>query len=172
VTKSGGKLVGVDEEQLRQQLWVEDNPKAIKRLVAALEYKSGLTPDEIEEKYAWPEQTVYDWLTVVAERDLTALGDAPRPPNASKLTPDQWNQLTAVLNAPPSEVDYTAPAWTPELVHRYISDTFEVEYSLAHMYRVLKRAGLSKQTARPRHYKADAEEQRQFREDLKKSGQH
>ena len=60
MTKSGAKLAGVDEEQLRQQLWVEDNPKAIKRLVAALEYKSGLTPDEIEEKYAWPEQTVYD----------------------------------------------------------------------------------------------------------------
>ena len=70
MTKPGGKLFGIDEEQLCQQLWVEDNPKAIKRLVAALEYKSGLTPDEIEEKYAWPEQTVYDWLTVVAERDL------------------------------------------------------------------------------------------------------
>lgn len=172
MTKSGEKLVGVGEEQLRQQLWVEDNPKAIKRLVAALEYKSGHTPAEIEAKYAWPEQTVYDWLTIVAERDLTALGDAPRPPNASKLTPEQWNELTAVLNAPPSEVDYSAPAWTPELVHRYIIETFDVEYSLAHMYRVLKRAGLSRQTARPRHYKADAEEQRQFREDLKKSGQH
>jgi len=165
-------LVGADEEQLRQQLWVERNPKAIKRLVAALEYKSGLSPAEIEEKYGWSEQTVYGWLDIVAERDLTALGDAPRPPNASKLTTDQWEQLTAVLNAPPSEVAYDAPAWTPELVHDYITETFGVEYSLAHMYRVLKRAGLSRQTARPRHYKANAESQRRFREDLKKSGQH
>ena len=48
MTKPGGKLFGIDEEQLCQQLWVEDNPKAIKRLVAAFEYKSGLTPDEIK----------------------------------------------------------------------------------------------------------------------------
>ncbi len=40
------------------------------------------------------------------------------------------------------------------------------------MYRVLKRAGLSRQTARPRHYKANDDEQRQFWEDLNKSGQH
>jgi len=81
VTKSGAKLVGVDGEQLRQQLWVERNPKAIKCLIAALEYKSGLSPAELEEKYGWPEQTIYGWLDVVAERDLTALGDASRPPN-------------------------------------------------------------------------------------------
>ena len=122
---------------------MEHNPKTIKRLVAALEDKSDHTPAEIEAKYAWPQQTVYDWLTVVAERDLTALGDAPRPPNASKLTPNQWNQLMAVLNAPPSEVDYSAPAWTQELVHRYIIVTFDIEYSLAHMYRVFKQAELS-----------------------------
>ncbi len=160
MTKSGAKLVGVDEEQLRQQLWAERNPKAIKPPIATLEYKSGLSPAKLEDKYGWPEQTIYGWLDVVAERDLTALGDAPRPPNASKLTADQWEQLTAVLNAPPSEADYDAPAWTPELVHDYITGTFDVEYSLAHMYRVLKRAGLSRQTARPRHYKANGDAQR------------
>ena len=68
--KSDSRQLHKSFPEVLQQLWVEDNPKAIKRLVAALEYKSGLTPDEIKEKYAWPEQTVYDWLTVVAERDL------------------------------------------------------------------------------------------------------
>jgi len=76
--------------------------------------------------------------------------------------------VTAALNAPPSEADYDAPAWTPEFVHDYITETFDVEYSLPHMYRVLKRAGLSRQTARPRHYKANDDAQRQFRENLKK----
>lgn len=69
-----------------------------------------------------------------------------------------------MLNAPPTD----APAWTPELVHHYITETFPVEYSLPYLYRVLKRAGLSKQTAWSRHYKADPEEQRRFREELKK----
>ncbi len=171
MTGQGDKLLGVNPEQLRQQLRRETNPKAIKRLTAALLYTEDMSPYEIERVLGFPAQTVYDWLDVVAERDLAALGDAPRGSNAAKLTPDQWELLIAVLNAPPSEAGYDAPAWTPELVHHYIIETFGVEYSLAHMYRVLKRAGLSRQTARPRHYKADAEEQRRFRKELKKSGQ-
>jgi len=37
----------------------------------------------------FPEQTVYDWLDTVAERDLTALGDLPRPGQSTRLTDDQ-----------------------------------------------------------------------------------
>lgn len=66
------------------------------------------------------------------------------PVDGTKLTPDQWAHLTAVLHAPPTEAGYDAPAWTPELVHHYITETFDDEYSLAHVYRVLARAGLSR----------------------------
>ncbi|WP_345777860.1 winged helix-turn-helix domain-containing protein [Saliphagus infecundisoli] len=38
------------------------------------------------------------------------------------------------------------------------------------MYRVMKRSGLSYQTARPRHYKANPAEQQRWREEFKKSG--
>ena len=147
MTKQGDKLAGVDPEQLRQQLRRETNPKAIKRLTTALMYTEGMSPYEIEGVLGFPAQTIYDWLDVVTERDLVALGDVPRPPNASKLTPDQWNQLTAVLNAPPSEVDYTDPAWTPELVHDYITETFDVEYSRAHVQSA--QAGRAVQTDSP-----------------------
>ena len=171
MTKRGHKLEGVDEEQLRQQLRTEKDPKAIKRLTTALLYLNGVSATEIGEILGIHVQTIYDWLDVVAERDLDALGDAPHQPTASKLTPEQWESLTAVLHAPPTEVGYDASAWRPDLVHHYIRETFGVEYSLAHMYRVMKRAGLSKQTARPRHYKADPVKQQQWREEFKKSGQ-
>ena len=88
------------------------------------------------------------------------------------MTDEQWEELTTTLAASPSAVGYDAPAWTPELVHDYIKTAFEVEYSLTHMYRVMKRAGLSFQTARPRHYKADPAEQRRWRSEFKKSGRH
>lgn len=90
---------------------------------------------------------MYDWL------------DLPRPGQSTRLTEDQWTELTATLAASPSEAGYDEPAWTPALVRDYIAETFNIEYSLAHMYRVMKRAGLSYQTARPRHYKADPAEQ-------------
>ena len=170
MTTWGDKLVGIDEEQLRQQLRTESDAKAVKRLTSAVLYKQGNSPAEIERLLGFPEQTVYDWLDTVAERDLTALGDLPRPGQSTRLTDDQWRKLTATLAASPSEVGYDEPAWSPALVRDYIAETFEVEYSLAHMYRVMKRAGLSYQTARPRHYKADPAEQQRWRGEFKKSG--
>ena len=170
MTTWGDKLAGIDEEQLRQQLRTESDAKAVKRLTSAVLYKQGNSPAEIERLLGFPEQTVYDWLDTVAERDLTALGDLPRPGQSTRLTDDQWRKLTATLAASPSEVGYDEPAWSPALVRDYIAETFEVEYSLAHMYRVMKRAGLSYQAARPRHYKADPAEQQRWRGEFKKSG--
>jgi len=170
MTTWGGKLDSVDEEQLRQQLRTETDAKAVKRLTSALLYRQGKSPAEIEKLLGFPEQTVYDWLDTVAERNLTALGDLPRPGQPTRLTEDQWTELTATLAASPSEAGYGEPAWTPALVRDYIAETFNVEYSLAHMYRMMKRAGLSYQTARPRHYKADPAEQRRWRREFKKSG--
>lgn len=170
MTTWGGKLDRVDEEQLRQQLRTETDAKAVKRLTSALLYRQGKSPAEIEKLLGFPEQTVYDWLDTVAERDLTALGDLPHPGQSTRLTEDQWTDLTATLAASPSEVGYDEPAWTPALVRDYIAETFSVEYSLAHMYRVMKRAGLSYQTARPRHHKADPAEQRRWRSEFTKSG--
>ncbi|TKX50458.1 IS630 family transposase [Halorubrum sp. ASP121] len=170
MTTWGGKLDGVDEEQLRQQLRTETDAKAVKRLTSALLYEQGNSPAEIEELLGFPEQTVYDWLDTVAERDLTALGDLPRLGQSTRLTDDQWTELTATLAASPSDAGYDTPTWTPASVRKYIAETFNVEYSLAHMYRVMKRAGLSYQTARPRHYKADPAEQRRWRGEFKKSG--
>lgn len=170
MTKYGKKLIGVDEEQLREQLRTERDPKAIKRLIVAIEYKSGLSPAKIQQKYGWHEQTVYDWLDIVAERDAFALGDLPRGGSPSRLTDDQWDELTATLVASPSEAGVDAPAWRPPLVREYIAEHFDVEYSLAHMYRVMKKAGLSVQTARPIHYEADPKEQQRWRAEFKKSG--
>ncbi|MXV60888.1 IS630 family transposase [Natronorubrum sp. JWXQ-INN-674] len=170
MTTWGGKLDGIDEEQLRQQLRTETDVKAIKRLTSALLYRQGKSPAEIEQLLGFPEQTVYDWLDTVAERGEVALGDLSRPGQSTRLTDDQWTELTATLAASPSEAGYDEPTWTPALVRDYIAETFNVEYSLAHMYRVMKRAGLSYQTARPRHYKADPAEQQRWREEFKKSG--
>ena len=58
---------------------------------------SGKISPEIEQLLGFPEQTIYDWLDVVAERDLAALGDFPRPGQSTQLTDKQWTELTATL---------------------------------------------------------------------------
>jgi len=74
MTSQGDKLAGVDPEQLRQQLSRETNPKAIKRLTAALLYTEDMSPYKIERVLGFPAQTVYDWLDLAAERDLSTQG--------------------------------------------------------------------------------------------------
>ena len=69
MTGWGRRLASVDEEQLRQQLRTETDPKAVKRLTVALLYADGSSPYEIERLLGIPAQTLYDWLDTVAERE-------------------------------------------------------------------------------------------------------
>lgn len=169
MTKAGGKLAEVTRAHLRQRLVEETDPKAIKRLVAALEYKDGLSPAKIKEKYGWPKQTIYSWLNRFEERSFeAALRDEPRLGRRPLLNSSQRRQLFATLNAPPTEVGYDAPA----LVNAYLDECFGVTYSGEHCRRLLHEAGLSVQTARPYHYKADPAEQYRWRSEFKKSGRY
>jgi len=170
MTQEGSKLSGVDPEQLRQQLRTETDAKAAKQLTVALLYDAGFSPYQIEQLLGFPAPTGYNWLEVVAEREVTALGDAPRSGRPPQLSDKHWKELTATLHAPPSEAGYDNPTWTPDLLRSHILETYDVEYSHAHMYRLLKKAGLSRQTARPYSYKTDEAEKQRWRDEFKKSG--
>ena len=110
MTGWGRKLAGVDEEQLRQQLRTETDLKAVKRLTVALLYADDSSPYKTERLLGVPAQTVYDWLDTVAEHDALALGDLPCGGSRSRLTDEQWNELTATLQASPLEAGVDAPA--------------------------------------------------------------
>ncbi len=69
MVENGNKIADLSAERVRKQLADERDPKAIKRLTAARGYLAGLSPDDIEEKYGWPRQTVYNWLGRFEERD-------------------------------------------------------------------------------------------------------
>ena len=60
--KAGSKIPDLSAEHVCERLADERDPKAIERLTAAREYLAGLSPEDIEEKYGWDRQTVYNWL--------------------------------------------------------------------------------------------------------------
>ena len=68
MTKEGHKIPDLTKGRVREQLADETDPKAIKRLTTAREYLEGLSPAEIEDKYGWDRQTVYNWLNRFEER--------------------------------------------------------------------------------------------------------
>lgn len=170
-TEHGGKLSDTETEDLVDQLAEQpDEGQAVMRLVAAREYKAGLSPAQIEDKYGWSEGTVYHWLGYFEERgDDAALVDKPRSGRPRKLTDEQYEQFIDELQESPQEFGYDHQAWFPLLAHHYLRSEYDVEYSLRHIRRLLNEAELSWRTARPRHHKADPEEEVEFQETVEKN---
>jgi transposase len=138
MTDWGGKIQDVSLARLRERLVEEDDAKATKRLVAAIEYKHGLSPAEIESKYGISQHTVYEWLDRFETRAFDeALYDGRPPGRPAGLSSEQRDRLASVLSNPPREVGFDAQAWTPELVRTYLDERFGVDYSLRHVRRLV-----------------------------------
>jgi transposase len=170
MTGWGEKIAGVSEEELKNHVEVTKETKPIWRIVAAIEYKDGLSPSEFEEKYGISDSSVYTWLNRFEERGVEdALHDDPKPGADPELSDEQWNQFVDDLHTSPDELGYDYQAWFPVLAHHHLKSKFGVEYCLRHVKRLLKKADLSWRTARPRHYEADPEEEREFQETVQKN---
>jgi transposase len=74
--------------------------------------------------------------------------------------------LEETLQKPLTEAGYDAPA----LVQQYLADHFDADYSQPSCRRLMKEAGLSYQKPRRQTAEAEAEDRKEFRDDLKKSG--
>ena len=149
-----------------------DGKKPIRRLLAAIAYKNGVTQTELAEWYGLQRRTIYSWLTRLdTDEPLEqAVTDVHRSGRNRKLSEKDQEQFEATVHESPEEVGLDAPAWTPALVQQYLDETCGVEYSIPSCRRLLKEAGLSYQKPRRTAAGSDADEQETFREAFKKSG--
>lgn len=169
MTRHGEKLGEITTGQLRDQLEVETNPKAIRRLVAAREYKAGLSPAQIEAKYGWPEQTIYSWLNRIENRPFPdSLYDDPPPGRPAKLTAEQFEQFTDALQHPPTAMGFAEPAWTSLVAAEFLREQFGVEYSRRHVRWLLDKAGVVWKRPRSRSHRADPAERAAFRAEYRR----
>ncbi len=172
MTEWGGKIPDITVEELQEKLEeTEDDGKAVKRLVAAIAYKQGQSPAEIEKTFGISEKNVYLWLDRFEQRGIEdALYDESKPGRPGKLSDEEINELEAVLHESPEEAGYDGiQAWSPKFVQHWLKTHFEVEYTLRHIRRLMDDLGLSWRTARPEHYEIDPEEVAEFQATYKKS---
>ncbi len=169
MTKEGSKIPDLTKGRVREQLADETDPKAIKRLTAAREYLEGLSPADIEDKYGWDRQTVYNWLNRFEERGFeAALYDDSRPGRPSELSDDRLDQFSAALHNPPEEAGYDAPAWSTALAQQYLIEAFDVAFSRRHVRRLMHKAGVSPKRPRPEPASADEAEREEFEKTVEK----
>lgn len=150
MTHRGGKIPEITPDELTDRLGDESDPKAIKRLVAALAYLDGRSPAAISRTFGWPEQTIYSWLDRIEAEGLEAgLYDDRPPGRPAALEADEIEQFLAAVRGPPAAAGIDAPGWSPALAQRYLRREFDHRYSRRHVRRLLNRAGVSWDPAGP-----------------------
>lgn len=130
--------------ELRSELDRVESKTPALRLVVGLNYKYGATQTEIAEQYGLARKTVYNWLQRLETQPLEqAIVDANRPGRPPKLSATERKELAQALTRPPRTVECNANGWTPQLVQEFITNRFGVDYSLPHIRRLMREAGLS-----------------------------
>ena len=164
------RLEEISVEELEDTMIEIDRYREVQRLIAAIIYKRGPSVPMLAEWLDKREATIYEWFNRLEDQPIReAIQDEQRPGRPSKLTDEEHEQFVAALKEPPERVGYDAPAWTPKLARQFLLDEFDVEYTLRHIRRKMKDAGLSWQTPRPQPPTADEEEREEFRKDLKRN---
>lgn len=156
MTRHGGKIPDVTADAVAEQLSRASTAKAVKRLTAAREYLDGLSPAEIEEKYGYPEQTVYEWLDRIEAEGLeAALEDESPPGRPPRLSDAEWEQFAETVTRPPTAVGFDADEWTAALAREYLRDAIDVEFSRRHAGRLLHAAETADDRSRERSRRSD-----------------
>ena len=157
-------------DDLHEQLEQTEGNVPTQRVLAAIGRKQGATLSELAERHNVAEKTIRNWLDRFADRPLGhAPYDEDRSGRPAKLSEEERNEFLTDLQQSPEELGYDRHSWYPVLARHHLAEIYGVEYSLRHVYRLLKEAGLTYRSARPRHYRADPEDEAEFRDTVQKN---
>jgi len=113
-----------------------------RRLKAAKLLASGLSKSEVARQLDVARQTVAVWEKRLSEGGKVALkrGTLGRP---RELDAEQEQELGKVLMAGALEAGYPTELWTLPRIGKVITERFGVEYSVGHLWHLLRRLGFS-----------------------------
>ncbi|MDB2260638.1 hypothetical protein DJ83_09990 [Halorubrum ezzemoulense] len=164
------RLDGVTLEELYELKGQIDEGKPRERVLAAIGRKQGDHLDTLAERHGVVEKTIRNWLDRFEKEPIEqAPYDTPRPGRPAKIQGEEREQLFEQLQQPPTELGYDQQAWSAKLLLHHVKKEYGVEYHENYAYELLREAGLSLRTARPRHHEADPEEKAEFQETVEKN---
>ena len=147
------KLSYRERSGLEHLLITATDARQFQRAQALLLLDEGTSVSDIAELLHVSRQTVYNWWTRFASRQLLETGDrlsdAPRsgrPATASEIIDELLDEL---LGTDPRIYGYRSTIWTAELFQQYLVDYFEITVSRRSVHYALERLGVI--WKRPRH---------------------
>ena len=149
--------------ELRRLVRHEPNRRAAMRLLAIANALDGLSRAEAARRAGMERQALRDAVLRYNAEGVEGLHDRPRSGRPEALTPGRQASLKAwVLRGPDPEREGVS-AWRLADVCAHVEEVYGVRYSEWGMSRLLKRLGLSRQKARPRHPQGSAAERAAFK---------
>jgi transposase len=149
--------------ELRRLARREPDRRAAMRLLAIADALDGLSRAEAARRAGMERQALRDAVLRYNAEGVEGLHDRPRSGRPEALAPGRQAALKAwVLRGPDPERDGVS-AWRLVDVCAHAERAYGVRYSEWGMSRLLKRLGLSRQKARPRHPQGSAAERAAFK---------
>lgn len=150
-------------DELRRLARRESDRRAAMRLLAIANALDGLPRAEAARLAGMERQALRDAVLRYNAEGPAGLHDRPRSGRPEGLTPGQQAALKAwVLRGPDPERDGVS-AWRLVDICAHAERAYGVRYSGWGMSRLLRRLGLSRQKARPRHPQGSAAERAAFK---------
>jgi len=149
--------------ELRRLARREPDRRAAMRLLAIANALDGLSRAEAARRAGMERRALRDAVLRYNAEGVEGLHDRPRSGRPEALAPGRQAALKAwVLRGPDPERDGVS-AWRLVDVCAHAERAYGVRYSEWGMSRLLKRLGLSRQKARPRHPQGSAAERAAFK---------
>ena len=158
-TSMNGKRLAICTDlsaaELRRLARRESDRAAAARMGAIANALEGMTRAEAARLAGMERQALRDAVVRYNAEGLSGLHDRPRHGPVSRLSEEQRRALRQlVLDGPDVEATGLS-AWTLAELCREVEARWNVRYHEAHMSKVVRNLGLSRQKARPSHPKAD-----------------
>jgi len=147
--------------ELKKLAKQQSRAKLLLRLQAVILAKAGHTAPEIAKILSVTYRSIQYWIQRYNQQGLEGLKDLRRGGNQRKLTDQQEQQIKDYLDRQAD--DPTAGLRRGQDLRQWIQQQFGVLYSLPGIYDLLHRLGYSCLMPRPRHRKADPQQQRAFK---------
>ena len=153
----------VSVADLRRFAQGEADRCAALRALAIAQALEGASRAEAARLVGRERQSLRDAVVRFNAEGLAGLRNRPRPGRSGKLSPAQQEELRAwVLAGPDPETDGVSSYRLVDIAG-HIEQRWSVLYGLSSVSRLLHRMGLSWQTTRPIHPKADTEAQELYK---------
>ena len=139
------------------------------RLYAVYQVSLGQPSRKLEDLYNTSFKQITNWVHRFEQEGIEGLRDKAGRGRTTRLSEDQRNRISKLLNEHPEDHGYNSATWTGPMLMEWIEKHFHIVYKKAQIYNVIKSLGYRYQKGRGIFPETSEQEQAVFKEQLKKT---